>query len=243
MKSFITAVWLLAPWASAVVADNFTVDNSAIDDPIPDDPAPSDPSPDSSSPDNSTQSGCFNYFLKKDNCVHAAVDPAIRCPANTPNLDYSGPVQSFTLRNQHSKRADDRSVERRYDTTNPNFPVASGTGICGDYNSTEVIGVCLWSGPEQSSPSPDTSGWLNGPLPINCGKKVFVQRKGQPETVQYAYVLDGCSFNSKSYDDGCFQIGVSLALFEKFNPSPQERAKQLLYNGLSWDFLSDSPSQ
>lgn len=191
----------------------------------------------------SGHSGCFNYFLQKDKCVHSAADPKIRCPANDLKMDWSTPVQPFTLKNQHSKRTDDRSLERRYDTTKPSFPIASGNGICGNYDSKNAIGVCLWSGPEQSNPRPDTSGWLNGPLHGNCGKKVFVQRKGRPETVQYAYVLDGCSFNTKNYADGCFQIGVSLALFEKFKPSQKERQDQLLYEGLSWDFLPDSPPE
>lgn len=179
---------------------------------------------------------CYNYFLKKDGCVHSAADDSVRCKA--PPKPCPVPVPPFSLAPQHVKRSEPHRLQRRYDTTEPSFPVAGGNGICGFYNSTTELGVCLWSGAEQNNPTPETAGWLDGPMTANCGKKVYIQRTGKPETVQYARILDGCSFNTKAPEVGCFQIGLSLQLFEKFNPTEQERADQLIYDGLTWDFDS-----
>lgn len=184
-----------------------------------------------------SHTGCYNYFMKKDGCVFSAERPADRCPAVVKH-DQTNPAQAFVLNPgaaKKVKRSED-GLARRYDTTKASFAVAGGEGICGFYNSTTQQGVCLWSGPEQTNPTPNTAGWLNGPNPVNCRKGVYVQRKGHPETVKYAPLLDGCSFNTKSHEPGCFDIALTIKLFEEFNPSEQEKKDGLLYGGLTWDF-------
>ncbi|KAA1083786.1 hypothetical protein PGT21_006843 [Puccinia graminis f. sp. tritici] len=119
-----------------------------------------------------THTLCYNYFLNKDGCVFSAAASDQRCPA--PVKEHSTPVQAFDMTsgsNMH-KRSENRRLERRYDTTRPSFAVAGGEGICGFYNSTTDPGVCLWSGPEQNSPTVETAGWLNGAKTSNCGKRV-----------------------------------------------------------------------
>ncbi|PLW50254.1 hypothetical protein PCANC_05627 [Puccinia coronata f. sp. avenae] len=183
-------------------------------------------------------SGCYSYFMKKDGCVWSAADPNERCPQPLKH-GQTNPAQQFVINPgvAKSKRSED-SLERRYDTTRPSFPVAGGNGICGFYNSTTELGVCLWSGPEQNNPTADTSGWLNGLKPDNCRKGVYVQRKNNPHSVQYVPVLDGCSFDTKEYDPGCYDIALTIQLFERFNPTADERRDGLLYGGLTWDFDS-----
>ncbi|OAV94548.1 hypothetical protein PTTG_09007 [Puccinia triticina 1-1 BBBD Race 1] len=183
-----------------------------------------------------THTMCYNYFLKKDGCVFSAAASDQRCPA--PPKEHTSPVQAFDMPSQSNlaKRSENRRLERRYDTTRPSFAVAGGEGICGFYNSTTDLGVCLWSGPEQNNPTVETAGWLNGLKTSNCGKRVYIQRKGQPETVQFVKVLDGCSFGTKELDPGCFDIALTIELFNRFKPTPQEQKDGLIYGGLTWDF-------
>ncbi|KAI7957665.1 hypothetical protein MJO29_005882, partial [Puccinia striiformis f. sp. tritici] len=177
---------------------------------------------------------CYNHFLKKDGCVFASASNNTRCKA--PPKHNPTPVKQFALVSQNTKRSGHHHLERRYNTQEPVFPIGGGTGNCGLYTSTDEIGVCVWSGAEQSNPTAETAGWVNSLKTSNCGKRIYVHRTGKPETVQYAKVLDGCSFNTTELDIGCTQIGLSIKLFAKFNPSDKETADQLLYGGLTWDF-------
>ncbi|WAR57887.1 hypothetical protein PtB15_5B117 [Puccinia triticina] len=164
---------------------------------------------------------CYEFFMWKDKCVWSAAATNQRCPV--PPKDHEAPVKTFAI----PPTAAPSRLERRYDTTR---------GICGFYNSTTEAGVCLWSGPEQKDPTLKTAGWLNSQKTSNCGKRVYIQRKGKPETVQYVKVLDGCSFKTKHRIPGCFDIAVTIDLFNRFNPTAEEKASGLLLNGLSWDF-------
>ncbi|KNZ52496.1 hypothetical protein VP01_3554g2 [Puccinia sorghi] len=186
----------------------------------------------------STHTVCYNYFLEKDGCVHSAAAANERCPA--PPKDHTGPMKTFDLQSPTQppkvKRAEKASLVRRYDTTKPSFAVAGGDGICGNYDTNTQLGVCLWSGAEQKNPTVETAGWLNGPQTSNCGKRIYIQRKGDPSSVQFAPVLDGCSFNETLPANGCFDIAVTIQLFNKFKPTPQEQKDGVLYGGLTWDF-------
>ncbi|KNZ48891.1 hypothetical protein VP01_5343g3 [Puccinia sorghi] len=70
----------------------------------------------------------------------------------------------------------------------------------------------------------------------NCGKKVYIQRKGDPSSVMSVPVLDGCGFNDVQPLPGCFDIAVTVSLFNAFKPTPQEQKDGLLYGGITWDF-------
>ncbi|PLW07052.1 hypothetical protein PCASD_10615 [Puccinia coronata f. sp. avenae] len=176
---------------------------------------------------------CWNYFMNKDGCVFSSADSKTRCNATA--KPHPAPVSQFGLVSQQPKK-DGKRLARRYDTTEPTFPVAGGKGNCGFYDTNKELGVCLWSGAEQQHPTVETAGWLNVNKTSNCGKRVYIQRTGKPETVQYAKVLDGCSFNTVRLDVGCFQVGLTIKLFNLFNPTKKEQGDQLLYGGLSWDF-------
>ncbi|KAH9468593.1 hypothetical protein Pst134EA_009128 [Puccinia striiformis f. sp. tritici] len=178
---------------------------------------------------------CYNYFLEKDGCVFSAADARNRCPA--PIKDHDDPVKQFNCINPKVvKRSERHSLGRRYDDNDGSFAVAGGKGICGTYNSTTDLGVCLWSGAEQKSPTVESAGWLNGLKTSNCGKQVYVQRKGQPKTVKYVKVLDGCSFDTTALSTGCFQIALTSKLFDEFNPTAKEKKDGLILDGISWDF-------
>ncbi|KNF02418.1 hypothetical protein PSTG_04325 [Puccinia striiformis f. sp. tritici PST-78] len=137
-------------------------------------------------------------------------------------------------------------LERRYVTPKPSFAVGGGTGTCGFYNSTTEAGVCLWNGAEQNNPTIDTAGWLNGAKTSNCGKRIYIQRTGKPETRQYVKVLDGCYFGATSPKPGCSKVGLTIQLFNLFKPTEKENQDGLIYGGLSWQFdntLNTSPQQ
>ncbi|PLW05486.1 hypothetical protein PCANC_09893 [Puccinia coronata f. sp. avenae] len=177
---------------------------------------------------------CFNYFLKKDRCVFSSADERTRCKA--PPKQHPSPVKQFALVSQDKRSLQGGSLARRYDAKKPVFPIGGGTGNCGFYNSTAEIGVCLWSGAELKNPTVQTAGWINSLKTSNCGKRIYIQRTGKPETVQYARVLDGCSFDTRRLNVGCFQIGITVELFNKFKPSAKEISAQLLLDGVTWDF-------
>jgi len=182
-----------------------------------------------------THTTCYNYFLKKDGCVFSAAAANQRCPA--PAKDHSAPMKAFDVKTTpHTKRAEHNTLVRRYDTTKPSFAIAGGDGICGTYDTNEQLGVCLWSGAEQKNPTVDTAGWLNGPKNSNCGKRVYIQRKGDPKSVKYVPVLDGCYFNDVSPEVGCFEVAVTIKLFNEFNPTEEEKKTGLLSGGFTWDF-------
>ncbi|KAI7954480.1 hypothetical protein MJO28_004880 [Puccinia striiformis f. sp. tritici] len=178
---------------------------------------------------------CYNFFMQRDGCVFSAAGANQRCPA--PPKEHPGAVSAFTLQTsgRNFKRSDNE-LERRYDSRNPSFAVAGGTGICGFYDSVNTPGVCLWSGAEQNNPTVSTAGWLNGFKTSNCGKRVYVQRTGQPNTRQYVKVLDGCGLGDTAPIPGCLDLAVTLKLFNLFNPTEAENQAGKIIGGLTWEF-------
>ncbi|KAH9809409.1 hypothetical protein DFH28DRAFT_1066608 [Melampsora americana] len=172
---------------------------------------------------------CYNYFLQKDGCVHSSTDsPCGENATSGHTANYIGTFETQPLR---------RRLRRRYDTTNGSLSINGGDGICGPYNTETTSGVCLWSGSEWVSGSdPQTAGWLNGAATGNCGKQVYIQRHGQPETVQFAPVLDGCNFWTTQPEVGCFQIWMTKDLFDKFSPTEEESQNLLISSTFTWDF-------
>lgn len=175
---------------------------------------------------------CYNYFMQKDGCVWSAADDRTRCNATTGKPPFQG-VERF----QHHSQ---RTLQRRYtsENTNTSFAMRDGPGICGNY-STNQPGACLWVGSEQVYGNDTaTAGWLNGAKTSNCGKQLYVQRKGRPDKPFYVPVLDGCSFYSKNVTVGCFQIALSNKTFYDLEPTAQE-IQQGFLGDLIWDFNNE----
>ncbi|OAV90708.1 hypothetical protein PTTG_28216 [Puccinia triticina 1-1 BBBD Race 1] len=177
---------------------------------------------------------CYNHFLKKDGCIYSSAANNTRC--QLPAKNNPSPAGQLSTASENTKRSEPHRLDRRYDSQQPVFPIGGGKGNCGEYKSSEVLGVCLWSGAEQDNPTVETAGWLNSLKTSNCGKRIYIHRTGRPDTVQYAKVVDGCSFDTKVLDLGCSQIGLSVKLFNKFNPTDKEKKDQFLYGGFTWDF-------
>ncbi|EFP76865.2 hypothetical protein PGT21_007036 [Puccinia graminis f. sp. tritici] len=183
---------------------------------------------------------CFNYFLNKDKCVNGAAGQNIRCNADP--KPHEAPVAKFVMQTPPPKQAHNggkNRLERRYDTYHKVLEMSSGQGICGTYDSDRQDGVCLWSGPEQDNPTVHTAGWLNGIKKSNCGKQVYIQRKDKSKGPFYVPVLDGCSFETKKLEEGCFEIGVTKSLAAKLTIFPNETSgpdSGYLYGGFTWDF-------
>ncbi|POW20517.1 hypothetical protein PSHT_03412 [Puccinia striiformis] len=197
---------------------------------------------------------CYNYFLQKDGCVFSAAAADQRCPA--PPKEHPAEVQAFALNTtaQKVKRSVNK-LERRYDTTAPSFAIGGGNGTCGFYDSVNQLGVCLWNGAEQNNPTIETAGWLNGAKTSNCGKRIYIQRKGQPNTVNSSR----CSTAVTSEPRLLIRVVLTLVLlkrklsfhvvtrpwallkptnsplgqlFNAFNPTPEEQRD----GGITWDF-------
>ncbi|EGG07304.1 uncharacterized protein MELLADRAFT_105821 [Melampsora larici-populina 98AG31] len=172
---------------------------------------------------------CYNYFLEKDGCVQTSTDRP--CSSNTTSGNTANYIGTFETRPSR------RRLGRRYDSTNGSLSINGGDGICGPYNTDTTSGVCLWSGSNWVDGSdPQTAGWLNGAATGNCGKQVYIQRQNQPETVQYAPVLDGCNFWTRQPEVGCFQIWMTKDLFDKFSPTEEESQNLLISSTFTWDF-------
>lgn len=181
---------------------------------------------------------CYDFYLKQDDCVYGSVDKP--CPdknASSKKACSSGSVFKYptdSLPEDGYDSAAAPKMTRRYDTPDKSFFVAGGQGACGFYNTNSQLGVCIWSGPSSSSDSTQ-AGWLNGGLKDNCHKQVYIQREGQPSTVQYVPIVDSCGFGTTSPDFGCRQIYVTRALYDSFNPTQHELQTGALYN-ITWDF-------
>ncbi|POV94607.1 hypothetical protein PSHT_16115 [Puccinia striiformis] len=173
---------------------------------------------------------CFNFFMKKDKCVHAAAGQSIRCDA--PPKPHDKPVTAFVMQTPKPQSR----LERRYNTNGDTILMSSGPGICGEYNTEKEDGVCLWSGPEQVHPTINSAGWLNGVKTSNCRKQVYIQRHDEPDKPFYVPVLDGCGFHKTKPEEGCFEIGVTKSLARKLRRFPNETDDTPLYGGFTWDF-------
>lgn len=187
---------------------------------------------------------CFNYFLQKDGCVFASADDETRCNATTGKPEIHTPmhpVGRFQKQGcqKHLKIPAPKpaSLGKRYtsENTNTSFAIDDGPGACGNY-STNMPGACLWAGSEQvKGDNPLTAGWLNGAKTSNCGKQLYIQRKGRPDKPFFVPVVDACNFYTFNVTVGCFQIAVTNKTFYDLEPTDQELEQGYL-GDLVWDF-------
>ncbi|OAV98893.1 hypothetical protein PTTG_25553 [Puccinia triticina 1-1 BBBD Race 1] len=190
---------------------------------------------------------CYDYFLKKspNKCVHYAMEKKQRCPEDDIATHSSAMVQMFE-HDHHHNHGDAHQLERRYDNlkappiTQPHakitFRCPKTHGLASD--GTWNYGVCLWDGGAQGS------GWVDEFERRNCGKKVYVQRRGQPKTHVYARIIGGCDLKTPEPSQGCFNLAIGPHLFRALKPNRYEEAHQTI-TSLSWDFLvsDDDPEQ
>lgn len=173
---------------------------------------------------------CYTYFMKQDGCVFSTADPRTRCqPDGHPPPKGVGmltpPKQNYR-----------RDLDRRYNTPDgqQSYFVAGGKGICGKY-STNDPGACLWTGAKDEN-GVALGGWLNDTKTSNCQKQVYIMRQGQPDTVVYVPVVDGCDFDDATLpEDGCFALGLTRNTFFALKPT-QEEKNQGWITKLAWDF-------
>eukprot|EP00918_Siedleckia_nematoides_P099639 GHVU01217876.1.p1 GENE.GHVU01217876.1~~GHVU01217876.1.p1 ORF type:complete len:206 (-),score=25.25 GHVU01217876.1:253-870(-) len=171
---------------------------------------------------------CYNYFMKKDKCVWSSNGHP--CPKTTDKPCTK--IRAMKMPDSH--------LGRRYDTTIPSKAVGGGNGICGPYDTRKVYGACLWSGSNWiSGDDPLTAGWLNAGKTSNCGKQIYIQRKGDPLHPKYANVVDGCSFLTKDPAVGCFQIWMTIDLFMSFGPTQAEIDAWTIEDTFTWNFNNE----
>ncbi|MBW0485029.1 hypothetical protein O181_024744 [Austropuccinia psidii MF-1] len=170
-------------------------------------------------------SGCYRHFLQTDHCVTAAVGKD-RCKKNK-KLEVNGKVLKFDSATSLAMASNKHNLTRRYDTYGKSY-VAQGAELCGKYNSTTDPGACLLYG------STDL-GWITSQFTKNCGKTLYVQRKGLPKTVKYVQVIDACPFSNKRPTDNCFEVAFTHKTFMDFEPTKQEIADSGVFN-ITWNF-------
>ncbi|KAI8455623.1 hypothetical protein BY996DRAFT_6413032 [Phakopsora pachyrhizi] len=123
--------------------------------------------------------------------------------------------------------------------------IASGSGICGAYNSDNQIGVCLYSGIDKTGQDPSKSGWLSGSAVQNCQAEVYLFKKirmnseifrpSNPQLKITAKVVDGCELESNNFNSGCQNIFITKALFNALRPNRKENDQGHI-DTLSWSF-------
>ncbi|CAH7667081.1 expressed protein [Phakopsora pachyrhizi] len=113
--------------------------------------------------------------------------------------------------------------------------IASGSGICGAYNSDNQIGVCLYSGIDKTGQDPSKSGWLSGSAVQNCQAEVEIFRPSNPQLKITAKVVDGCELESNNFNSGCQNIFITKALFNALRPNRKENDQGHI-DTLSWSF-------
>ncbi|OAV93677.1 hypothetical protein PTTG_06577 [Puccinia triticina 1-1 BBBD Race 1] len=169
---------------------------------------------------------CYKYFLNKDHCVQATGVEADRCTKKESHELES--VRLMTIQSGGSGR-----LQRRYNgpatVAEHATQIYSCPGLKPDPNGYEV---CVWAGDGNGSKN---TGWLDKANKVNCGKQVYIQRKDDKKSVQYATITGGCDFGNVKPESGCFQIGINQPLFESFKPSQGEKDKKLIAS-MTWDF-------
>lgn len=182
---------------------------------------------------------CYNFFMAKDKCVFARAGEKLRCDAGP---KPPAEVHQFTpgaAQKPLTKRSNRAVLMKRYDTdkNRPEVMPTPGMGVCKHFPPPkDGLEVCLWYGNSTAVDAPiSSSGWLNNNKTSNCNKQVYIQRKGQKDTVQYALVRDGCTFNTTDPNLGCFAIGLSKKLYDNFNPTEKE-IKQGYLEEITWDY-------
>ncbi|OAV96735.1 hypothetical protein PTTG_26227 [Puccinia triticina 1-1 BBBD Race 1] len=104
---------------------------------------------------------------------------------------------------------------------------------CPGFESPNGFEVCLWAGNKNV---PGNTGWINEAIRENCGKQVYIQRKGI-KIARYPRVVGGCRWGDGDMgpENGCFQIAMNQALFDNFNPSEYEKERKEITE-MTWDF-------
>jgi len=118
-----------------------------------------------------------------------------------------------------------------FKTTAPSEAVAGGDGICGNYNTDTELGVCLWSGLDETGKDPSKSGWLSGSATTNCKREVEVWRAAAPDKKITAKVLDGCGLNAKAFKVGCENLFLTKKLLAALDPKATGEISDL-----NWSF-------
>ncbi|EFP81233.1 hypothetical protein PGT21_018997 [Puccinia graminis f. sp. tritici] len=172
-------------------------------------------------------SACYNYFLKKDLCVHASQDPAHRCKGDTASHALEG-ARLMTVQT---------GLERRYDNNRPVGVVqkAKLAWSCERPKNPDAswkYGVCVWAGAGSAKTS---TGWLDENNKSNCGKQVYIQRRNDINNPKYARIIGGCDFGGVDPSVGCFNVALDQNLFDAFNPTAAEKNSQSIAD-ITWDF-------
>ncbi|WAQ93189.1 hypothetical protein PtA15_18A247 [Puccinia triticina] len=173
-------------------------------------------------------SQCYEYFHKKDGCVQATGNPDHRCAEQVAHA-----VESARLLAAQTGSSGGPRLQRRYDGKAMTMEQVEMVFRCPGFESPNGFEVCLWAGNKNV---PGNTGWINEAIRENCGKQVYIQRKGI-KIARYPRVVGGCRWGDGDMgpENGCFQIAMNQALFDNFNPSEYEKERKEITE-MTWDF-------
>ncbi|EGF99406.1 uncharacterized protein MELLADRAFT_94651 [Melampsora larici-populina 98AG31] len=117
---------------------------------------------------------------------------------------------------------------------------SSNPKICKPYDSETEIGLCLWSGVDQTGKDRKQSGWISASAVENCGKEIIFTRTGSTTQPIVGKLLDGCQLEATTPSAGCSQVWLTKKAFMALNPSAEEIASETLNGTLTWDFNSQT---
>ncbi|KAH9821218.1 hypothetical protein DFH28DRAFT_583272 [Melampsora americana] len=115
---------------------------------------------------------------------------------------------------------------------------SSQDAICKPYDSETEIGICLWSGLDQTGNDRKQSGWISASAAENCGKEIIFARTGSTAKPIVGKLLDGCQLEATTLSAGCSQVFLTKKAFLALNPTAEEIASETLNGTLTWDFNS-----
>ncbi|KAH9458599.1 hypothetical protein MJO28_005654 [Puccinia striiformis f. sp. tritici] len=149
-----------------------------------------------------------------------AIAPTVVKPPAKPDAKAPTPI---LRRLRHKRDANFFAVKKGDDlifkTTEASEAVAGGDGVCGNYDTNVVLGVCLWSGIDETGKDPNKSGWISGSATTNCGREVEVWRASTPDKKITAKVVDGCGLKAKAFKVGCENLFLTKKLLTTLDPA------------------------
>ncbi|KAA1119511.1 hypothetical protein PGT21_027699 [Puccinia graminis f. sp. tritici] len=172
-------------------------------------------------------------------------EPKLKAPSNDrplpPALKAPGPIVKdakgttpLFSRWRHRRDANFFAVKKGDDltfkTTEASQAVAGGDGACGKYDTDTVLGVCLWSGIDESGKDPNKSGWISGSATTNCNREVEIWKSSTPDKKITAKVIDGCGLNAKSFKVGCENLFLTKKLLSTLDPQAEGEISDLKWN-------------
>ncbi|OAV96035.1 hypothetical protein PTTG_02291 [Puccinia triticina 1-1 BBBD Race 1] len=174
-------------------------------------------------------SGSSGEGKPKPPALGQPLPPTVKAPATTVK-DGKAPFLRLRYRRDANFFAVKKGDDLIFKTTEPSQAVAGGDGVCGNYDTNTVLGVCLWSGIDETGKDPNKSGWISGSATTNCNREVEIWKSATPDKKITAKVIDGCGLEAKSFKVGCENLFLTKKLLSALDPKAEGEISDLKWN-------------